>query len=160
MQDITTQGLFSNFGWEFWQNPPCSSDLVPSYFQVFDNPKEHLCEKEQSPGLDSCSMLTLGQILYRQSIKRTTFRQTSTETGKLCREIVWCMRVILYCSALNNKVFLDLRCSSVIYFLNTISSLSLQGQNNSFGKMLKWLSATRIYERIKEINKYFLLLTL
>lgn len=98
-----------------------SFDLVPSYFQVFDNPKEHLCKKQQSPGLDSWPKLTLGQILYRQSIKR----------------LVRCMHVVLYCNALNNKVFLDLRCSSLAYFLDTTSSLILQGQNKSFWKTLK-----------------------
>lgn len=112
----TTQGLLRNFGWEVWKHPPYSPDLAPCDFSR--STKIWLLKK------DSYSTLALGTRSHFLSSGyrtiRATFPQMSAETLRLFRDMLWCVCVILYFSALFNKVFFDLLCSSVNYIVNAL----------------------------------------
>ncbi|GBM06289.1 hypothetical protein AVEN_208975-1 [Araneus ventricosus] len=83
----------------------------PFDIHVFCKFKEHLGGRQFSSNamFSSCSKLATGpRSDFLSSGHRTistTFRQMPAETGRLCGEIEWCMCLILYCSALLNKVF-------------------------------------------------------
>ncbi|KAF8767669.1 Histone-lysine N-methyltransferase SETMAR like protein [Argiope bruennichi] len=75
----TTQNLLPSFGWEIWQHPPNSPDLMPCDFHAFGKLKEQLGGTQFSNDDQiQTAVLSLlqdqGTIFYRQYIERLVLR--------------------------------------------------------------------------------------